>query len=395
MRGALRGGRARTEQRTDSQCGVAGCHGWRGVGGRAPWEGELGRDPTRSEVHSCGGFLGRLRAAVVVVFAAIAATIAAVGCGQQGAELLEKVGAAQDHLSYQAVRVYRSYQAQRCEWVRERITRGTDGRFLLELLSLNGDTPESRAEPDFRKHFEVLATLYRSGLGRQIVLERDFRLRFRELIAQNYDIVQDVVDELFLERHTFVVRLVPREGRSERPAWRVRVDKETGLVVEYQEYDPEGGLMASMAFESIDYQPSLDGIEFPAYDRVERRELSIDEAKGAVPFKLYEPQWYPNGFTRVAVQLISLSVRGADHSVVQFTYSDGVVEFVLFESPPLDDTPPPGDGMHGEGPFEVSLFQYGTLSLAEFRIGDTYCHISGKVPGDTLRAIIESFAEVP
>ncbi len=115
----------------------------------------------------------------------------------------------------------------------------------------------------------------------------------------------------------------------------VRIDRETNIVLDKQEFGPDGSLISEIRLERIAYKP-VPAIDFtlPKDYAVVRaqvlRESSHDTARLVrdAGFAARRPQPLPEGFSSVNGNIVNL------HGVrtVRFLYSDGIRTLSLFES---------------------------------------------------------------
>lgn len=163
----------------------------------------------------------------------------------------------------------------------------------------------------------------------------DDRLALREnveLVEENYRAVEKG-NETFDGRQTVDILLINRY--SHRRTMFVRIDRESKLVLDKQEYGDDGTLVAETRFEEVRYAAvSPADFALPKDYAVVAAETLQESSRDPhrpirdAGFAAREPRPLPDGFTPLEGDL--LEMRGA--RTVALLYSDGVRTVSLFES---------------------------------------------------------------
>lgn len=153
------------------------------------------------------------------------------------------------------------------------------------------------------------------------------------LLRDNYRIVGRG-SELFDGRRTDDVMLVSKHtGRS---AMLVRIDRASKIVLEKQEFGPDGTLVSELRFEEIHYGASIPPSDFAIPKQFARVRGPVfgapSEDLGRIVqdagFAVHEQRGLPDGFSIVEGNIVEM--RGV--RTVHLLYSDGIRTVSLFES---------------------------------------------------------------
>ena len=169
------------------------------------------------------------------------------------------------------------------------------------------------------------------------------RIRYqKDLIQQNYVIaietpppepaVSDAAQPPSVKGDV-MVSLQPKT--PDRPAWKIWIVREHGLVVRTEIYDIEGNLALLSAFSELTFQPTLPEKSLTMIvpegttvkTSVEQNFRTVAEAQTHVSFGVCEPAYMPPGFILSAVILS----KTGDGEKVQLTYIDGMSSISVFE----------------------------------------------------------------
>lgn len=153
------------------------------------------------------------------------------------------------------------------------------------------------------------------------------------LLRQNYQIVAKA-DETFDGRRCAVLTLINKYNR--RPRMLVRIDRETKVVLDKQEFSLDGSLMGEVRFEQVTYTSSIPASDFALpkqYQLVKGPTFGQPPQDpqlvvGRAGFPARAPKTLPEGFAPIEGSLVDLKgVR-----TVHLLYSDGIRTFSLFEN---------------------------------------------------------------
>jgi len=153
------------------------------------------------------------------------------------------------------------------------------------------------------------------------------------LLRANYRAVERGI-ESFDGRPTVDITLINRY--SHRPAMLVRIDRQSRVVLDREEFSPDGALVSEIRFTEIRYTTPIPQTDFelpktyalvqgPTFAQPSENASVIIQHAG---FAAREPKSLPEGFSPVEGTLIEL--RGV--RTVHLLYSDGIRTVSLFES---------------------------------------------------------------
>jgi negative regulator of sigma E activity len=188
----------------------------------------------------------------------------------------------------------------------------------------------------------------------------------------------------------------PPHSRPKAPHRRFYIDQETGIRLKTEEVGPDGRVLSSSYFLSIDLSPAFTDADFarptpPPDVRVEREQRdnfpSIDAAQPRVGFPIRRPGHLPEGFALRFVTVIG-PPEGAGKVVVVQRYANGLNSLSLFQTnadlrdrarKPWGHGRPPGEMASARGPRvltwsdqKITFTLIGNLSPEEMqRIADS------------------------
>lgn len=153
------------------------------------------------------------------------------------------------------------------------------------------------------------------------------------LLRENYRIVRTGI-ETFDGRRTIDVTLISK--RTKHSIMFVRIDEATKLVLDKEEFAPDGSLVSEVRFDEIRFVRAVPPSHFALpkqYARVHGPAFGepsedLDRVVRGAGFAAREPRSLPDGFSPVEGSLVEL--RGV--VTVHFLYSDGIRTVSLFEN---------------------------------------------------------------
>lgn len=179
---------------------------------------------------------------------------------------------------------------------------------------------------DARRH-RIVETR-NAALDNRIALNDNYAL-----LRQNYQVDQKP-DEAFDGRRCVVLSLVNKYNHMSTML--VRIDRETKIVLDKQEFSRDGSLKGEVRFEKISYTASIPPADFALpkeYQLVQGPTFGESPQApqlivGRAGFPARAPRTLPEGFAPVEGSLVELkSVR-----TVHLLYSDGIRTVSLFEN---------------------------------------------------------------
>lgn len=324
-----------------------------------------------------------------VLFAMLAGgLLAPLGCDPQpDAPPIEIKGGVVSAQAYSAVRRYFEWSGgQLLGDYTERFTRAADGRFVLELLAMNGKPYPDLATVEAKHDFEVLQEWFQTGFGRFVAFWRDFQVQDPELFDLNYQVIQLAQDQTVAGRSVIVSSVTP--NFSDRPSYEVSTDKQTNIVLKVREFLPDGSLASEMITDQIDLSPNLSGLAFSDNTGYVTLAETDDPTGGGLGAPVYEPLYLPAGFLAGPIKVGLV----AGIKVLLRTWTDGVVELMLVQYPALTNDFDKPEDYPADLPVAVRVARYGpTLDAWFFRTG-TQVHLAGKVESVEFKNVLESLS---
>ena len=153
------------------------------------------------------------------------------------------------------------------------------------------------------------------------------------LMRANYEAVEQP-DESFDGRSVDVVALLNKY--THRSTLLLRIDRQTKLVLDKQEYGPDGALVDEVRFESVRYTANIASSDFSlpkTFSRVDGPRFAqpsddVNRVLRSAGFNTRDPKFLPEGFSPVEGKLVAIQgVR-----TVHLLYSDGIRTVSLFEN---------------------------------------------------------------
>jgi negative regulator of sigma E activity len=153
------------------------------------------------------------------------------------------------------------------------------------------------------------------------------------LLRANYTAVQKA-EETFIGRRVAVVLLTNKYNHQ--PTMLVRIDQETQIVLDKQEFARDGSLIGEVRFEEVRYTSAIPSADFEVpkqYVVVQGPPLGEpsadpDRAVRTAGFSVRVPKTLPEGFAPVEGDLVELKGIRTIHVL----YSDGIRTVSLFEN---------------------------------------------------------------
>ncbi len=196
--------------------------------------------------------------------------------------------------------------------------------------ALSGDSVISKGDLSF----SVDARRHRIVETRNAALDDRIAINDNSaLLRKNYQFARKD-DETFDGRSVVAIVLINKYNRQ--PAMLVRIDRETKIVLDKQEFALNGSLVGEVRFQSVRYTAAISTADFalpkqyqlvqgPTFGEPPQSPGSVVRSAG---FPARAPKALPEGFAPVEGSLVELKgVR-----TVHVLYSDGIRTFSLFEN---------------------------------------------------------------
>lgn len=168
-----------------------------------------------------------------------------------------------------------------------------------------------------------------------------------ELLIQNYTLRYHSSEEKIAGLKADVLTIAPRPEIEDRPARRIWISEDKGVILRIEHFDAKENLRFLSVYTQISFQPEKVKEELtkfqhneklrPDDSRRRRKSISLADAKTALDNRLVLPTYLPPGFKLQQITQIAFGPKRAvplraPRPTVHLRYSDGLMEFSLFES---------------------------------------------------------------
>jgi outer membrane lipoprotein-sorting protein len=267
------------------------------------------------------------------------------------------------------------------------------GLTRLDFLSPDGVAGRLVIDDGTRTwHYEP--RLHMAFVGRSMAAPADAAER---LPADRYRVRLLGVEEV-IGRPTAVLSLWPQAGRRERRLW---IDRLTGVLLRFEERDPDEGLVAVAYFTRISFglnlppalfQPRLPaGARIVGEDAPETALMPLSALEQRVGFALRAPAALPGGFTLLGGR----PVRDGPVVAAHLHYTDGIRILALFVTPASRVGPPGrGDAVPELDP-DARTVVVGAMRLLLWRSGDARLTLVGPLSLSELVRMARELGRVP
>lgn len=259
--------------------------------------------------------------------------------------------------------------------------------------SLSGDATVTRGD----ENFSIDVKRHR------VVEERDDATDDRVALSDNFRLLRSnyraqlQTPESFDGRQAVGVLLINKY--TARPTMLVRIDTQSKLVLDKQQFAAGGSLLSETRFESVQYTPNLPSADFalperypvvqgPNFDQPSEDVAQVVRSAG---FGARGPTFLPHGFAPVEGSVVEMKgVR-----TVQLLYSDGIRTVSLFENAggsAVDMTRlhPQSTSVAGH---DAQYAQDGATELLAWSDGNLHCALVGELELSELQRIAASIAQ--
>ena len=265
------------------------------------------------------------------------------------AEILERLRLAQQQVSYAGKQISITWGPNGCMAHEALIVHQPPSTHLVKPLTLIGGEDGSRRFSEFRRRREE-----QRGRGRRERFNGQMGSRFDrrfffaqpyhrwiesmaqkgvELLTQNYTVAYDASEQI--AGHD--TDLLTIESRFDgRPAKRIWIATDKGVVLRLEELDARGRLQSLSVYTQIDFRPETVAAklaELQSTAQAQRRkpppteDVNLSEAQEAFDHQLRLPAYLPQGFELQDVNLMRLRPEPTAH----LRYTDGLMVLSLFE----------------------------------------------------------------
>ncbi|RKU12268.1 hypothetical protein C6503_17695 [Candidatus Poribacteria bacterium] len=224
-------------------------------------------------------------------------------------------------------------------------------------------------------------------------IRRLFSEKEIKLIAQNYNLEQRPSDEKIAGHETDILIISPKlEGK---PTKHIFFARKNGIILRVEDLDAAGILREMFVYTRISFDPETVKNKWNAVQAELRpqsrrsRSVPIAEAEKILKTKLIQPEYLPPGFQLQDIR----SVKNRGRDLIFLEYTDGLVNFTLFEE---EDRPRRQDDREREGTeIEIggtTVYQRKFGSTDAFRWSGTKIRFSlvGAVPMTEMQKVVES-----
>ncbi len=201
---------------------------------------------------------------------------------------------------------------------------------------------DAKSEVPIRRHFEGKA-FFRPP---HKIVERLSQNNL-ELLFRNYTVQHHTTKEKIAGYKTDLLTIAPRPEIGDRPTKRIWIAEHKGVILRAEELDAQGNIRFLSVYSQISFQPEkIQGelAEFqskkkfkPGNPRRRGKSISLSDAQEALDNRLVLPAYLPPGFKLQQIMQLefaskpAMSLR-APRTTVHLRYTDGLMEFSLFES---------------------------------------------------------------
>ncbi len=219
---------------------------------------------------------------------------------------------------------------------------------------------------------------------------RDFQVRDADQLLANFQLVGGIHPTIVAGRSCMEAQLLRLSAGGHH--YRVAFDVETGLPLRCVEYDDVANAVASVAFESIDFAPTLLGVDYFQPSNLEVPfDLLDPHAASLLGFEPRIPAFVPPGFKLIETAKVE------DHLArrwLKLGYTDGV-EMLFFLHRSVDATGavsypvvPRRNGNATED--EVLVFDAGPVVVLQGIVGGDEFIVVGEIAEADLLRMIDS-----
>ncbi len=168
-----------------------------------------------------------------------------------------------------------------------------------------------------------------------------------ELLVQNYTLKFHASKEKIAGFEANVLTIAPKPEIEHRPTRRIWIAEDKGVILRIEHFDAKENLRFLSVYTQISFQPDKVKEELskfqheeksnPADSRRRGKSISLADAKKALDNRLVLPTYLPPGFKLQQITQIAFGPKRAvplraPRPTVHLRYSDGLMEFSLFES---------------------------------------------------------------
>lgn len=293
-----------------------------------------------------------------------------------------------------------------------KVTHGASGWQKREVSPLQRGEPQIILDDGkFLWHYipsqaSVVKKKRRLSLGE---LSKRIRIQ-KDLIQQNYTITiekqrQHLVSANALQPPSVMGDVIVsfQSKAKDRPAWKIWINSEHGLVVRTEIYDIKGNLALLSAFSELTLQPKLPEKTFTmtvpkgtkVTRSVEQSFQSVKEAQEHVSFSISEPTYMPSGFILSTV-IVSKTKQGEK---IQLAYIDGMSSISVFEdkrtSSSTATSPKTSKEVAINSTVKGTFRDHGLLKILDWNLAqDVHVTLIGEVADSELLKIASSITSI-
>ncbi len=263
-------------------------------------------------------------------------------------------------------------------------------RVYTSPSSMSGEEVLSKGNESFTidaKHRRIVETR-NDAINDQIAIDNNYLL-----LRQNYRAIQRG-EETMDGRHTVEVTLV--NNYTHRASLLVRIDAQTKLVLDKQQFAGDGALLSETRFEEVTFTSTIPAADFALPQRYALTQgtsfgsPSDDPSSmaGSAGFDVHEPKFLPDGFSPVEGNMVSLQGVRTLHVL----YSDGLRTVSLFENegtmaPDMAGLHPAATAISGR---DAQYAEEGPTTLLAWHDGGLEYTLVGELQLDELKRIASS-----
>lgn len=318
---------------------------------------------------------------------------------------LERIIEAEQKVGYFGIRLRTSVSSRGTRTFEEYVVHKPDGAAYRKVISVVGG---HRSLGDQQRSGENRRDTRRRNRDDN---DRDDRRRERErddwrqvrslfsqkeikLIGQNYNLEQTSVDEVIDDHETDLLIITPKFAG--RPTKHIFFARENGIILRVEDLDAEGVLREMFIYTKISFDPETVERKWKSLEKEDlkpqprrSRAASLTDGEKILKTKPIQPEYLPPGFQLQDIRSIK---RGRENDLIFFEYTDGLVNFTLFEEASNSsnrDREREGTKIEIAG-IAVYKHQFGPTDAFRWSVGKIRFFLVGAIPTNEMEKVAES-----
>lgn len=227
---------------------------------------------------------------------------------------------------------------------------------------------------------------------------RQVRIPFSEetikLIGQNYNLEHQPSDEKIVNHETDLLIISPKFAG--RPTKHIFFARENGVILRVEDYDVDGVLREIFVYTRISFNAKAVDAKWKTIEKDIRptqrrsRPSSLIEAEKILKTQPVQPEYVPPGFRLQEVR----SIKRGENNTIFLKYTDGLVDFTLFEETGKPPQPGPrerrGETQIDIGGTTVYKHRFGPTDAFRWTTSDVHFTLLGEIPTAEMQKVVGS-----